>query len=77
MPSAPEGLRVVTVNTTYVELSWEAPTMIYANELGPYYVTYGIDGTNEAVYMFSVHGGHYILFYCDCFLVAYIGFIVL
>ena len=70
MPSAPEGLRVVTVNTTYVELSWEAPTMIYANELGSYYVTYGIDGTNEVVRMFSVHGGHCILFYCDFFLVA-------
>ena len=57
MPSAPEGLTVVTVNTTSVELSWEAPAMIYANELGPYYVTYGIDETDVVVRMFSVHGG--------------------
>ena len=45
VPSAPRNLQIVAVNTTYISLSWESPAILYASQLGPYYVTYGIANT--------------------------------
>lgn len=49
VPSAPRNLIVVAVNTTSIELSWEPPATFFANQLGPYNITYGIDQSTEMV----------------------------
>ena len=51
VPSAPRNLSVLVTDITFLNLSWELPALLYASKLGPYYITYGVDGSTEMVHI--------------------------